>query len=153
MTQFAQNARTPFAHVTGSCKRSINLLYRHSSSFYGSAPSVATDFVSLWRRTNLRFVHATDHANCIHVEFPALSWQLCNFYLYSAFNLFADGFLCNSTGSFPDQNDCRKFYDCYRPGKNAFHDICPSHSPFYHAENKACISISGGMIYYNITFS
>ena len=105
--------------------------------------------------------HTCCDASCmlltrIIVELPALSQQLCKLYLFSAFNFFADGFLCNSTGNFPDQNDCRKFYSCYRIGKDAFqsfHYICPSHSPFYHAKKQTCRSISGGLLNYNyITF-
>jgi len=53
-----------------------------------------------------------------------------------------DGVLCNSTGSFPDQNDCRKFYSCYRIGTDAIDYTCPSDRPFYHAKKKACRSIS-----------
>ncbi|PFX28275.1 hypothetical protein AWC38_SpisGene6996 [Stylophora pistillata] len=53
-----------------------------------------------------------------------------------------DGLICSTTGSFPDPNDCAKFYHCYSTGIKANLEICPSDRPIYNPVNSFCMNIT-----------
>lgn len=153
MAQSAQNARTAFG-MPKIFRKTVN---KSVTSVFFIICKVRSRFLStlvVWGVEHKLSPKHTNLVNCIN----RIPCYISNYVMYIYFQhltFFAESFHCNSTGDFPDQNDCRMFYSCYRLGGNAFRYYrytCPSHIPFYHPKNKACRSIGAGMLYYNITF-
>ena len=80
---------------------------------------------------------------CTGASFQRCTWHLLLFPNIQS-SSFADALLCQGRGSFPDPNDCRKFYHCpFADGQKAYHYKCPSDRPLFNATLQSCINAPG----------